>query len=156
MTVCSSSDVRAHLSFVLNPNVSRTVPPPPTKVGLTGDVESGGGEGAVGTSSGNAKPNVFFFLIDDMGYGDIGYQSTDLSELTPNLDTLAAGGVKVRENLSLICVVYFVDGRELLSLLLLAVERWLSAPRALPIRSTLGSHGMMLFDARCLTFWAQV
>ncbi|CAM9596708.1 unnamed protein product, partial [Hapterophycus canaliculatus] len=42
-----------------------------------------------------SKPNVFFFLIDDMGYGDIGYQSTDLSELTPNLDALAAGGVTV-------------------------------------------------------------
>lgn len=48
--------------------------------------------GPVSTS----KPNVFFFLIDDMGFGDIGYQSTDLSELSPNLDALASGGVKVR------------------------------------------------------------
>ena len=60
--------------------------------GATATIESGDDE-AVGTSS--TKPNVFFFLIDDMGYGDIGYQSTDLSELTPNLDALAAGGVKV-------------------------------------------------------------
>ena len=59
---------------------------------MTANVGSGD-EAAVGASS--AKPNVFFFLIDDMGYGDIGYQSTDLSELTPNLDALAAGGVKV-------------------------------------------------------------
>lgn len=49
-------------------------------------------------STSNSKPNIFFFLIDDMGFGDIGYQSTDLSKLTPNLDALAAGGVKVRRN----------------------------------------------------------
>ena len=30
-----------------------------------------------------------------MGYGDIGYQSTDLSLLTPNLDALMSGGRKV-------------------------------------------------------------
>lgn len=41
------------------------------------------------------KPNVFFFLIDDMGWNDIGYHSTDLSAFTPNLDKLAAGGIKV-------------------------------------------------------------
>lgn len=58
------------------------------------DSEKDGGDEGVGEST--AKPNVFFFLIDDMGWGDIGYQSTDLSELTPNLDALAAGGVKVR------------------------------------------------------------
>lgn len=57
------------------------------------NAERGGGAEAVGTSS--TKPNVFFFLIDDMGFGDIGYQSTDLSQITPNLDALAAGGVKV-------------------------------------------------------------
>lgn len=49
------------------------------------------------------KPNVFFFFIDDMGWNDIGYQSTDLSELTPNLDKLAAGGIKVRDELVLSC-----------------------------------------------------
>ncbi|CAM9359497.1 unnamed protein product, partial [Phaeothamnion confervicola] len=30
-----------------------------------------------------------------MGFNDIGYQSTDLSEITPNLDALAAAGVKL-------------------------------------------------------------
>lgn len=49
-----------------------------------------GGEDITGT-----KPNVFFILVDDMGYGDIGYQSTDLSSLTPNLDALMSGGRKV-------------------------------------------------------------
>lgn len=43
-----------------------------------------------------SKPNVFFILIDDMGWNDIGYQSNDLQAVTPNLNKLAAGGVKVR------------------------------------------------------------
>ena len=34
-------------------------------------------------------------MIDDMGWNDIGYQSTDLVGVTPNIDKLAAGGVKV-------------------------------------------------------------
>lgn len=38
---------------------------------------------------------MFFIMIDDLGYNDIGYQSTDLGKVTPNLDKLAAGGVKV-------------------------------------------------------------
>ena len=65
---------------------------PHIHAGATATIESGDDE-AVGASS--TKPNVFFFLIDDMGYGDIGYQSTDLAGLTPNLDKLAAGGIKV-------------------------------------------------------------
>lgn len=68
---------------------------PPIKTASTANVEINVEEGAGGTSSVDGKPNVVFFVIDDMGYGDIGYQSTDLSELTLNLDKLAAGGVKV-------------------------------------------------------------
>lgn len=45
-----------------------------------------------------AKPNVFFIMIDDMGWSDIGYQSEDLQGTTPNLDKLAAGGVKVMDH----------------------------------------------------------
>ena len=44
------------------------------------------------------KPNVFFIMIDDMGFNDIGYQSNDLQGVTPNLDKLAAGGIKVTGN----------------------------------------------------------
>lgn len=44
-----------------------------------------------------SKPNVFVILIDDMGWSDIGYQGTDVRWLTPNLDKLAAGGIKVRK-----------------------------------------------------------
>lgn len=38
------------------------------------------------------KPNILFILIDDMGWGDIGYNSDDI--LSPNLDRLAEEGVK--------------------------------------------------------------
>jgi len=41
-------------------------------------------------------------MIDDMGYNDIGYQSTDLHSVTPNLDKLAAGGVKVWKSVMLV------------------------------------------------------
>lgn len=34
-------------------------------------------------------------MIDDMGWNDIGYQSTDLALMTPNLDKLASEGIKV-------------------------------------------------------------
>lgn len=42
-----------------------------------------------------SRPNVFFIMIDDLGWNDIGYQSSDLAGITPNLDKLAAAGVKV-------------------------------------------------------------
>lgn len=60
-------------------------------------MESDGGRGSGETQTTTAKkPNVFFFLVDDLGYGDIGYQSLDLAAMTPNLDALAGGGIKVR------------------------------------------------------------
>ncbi|CAN0103419.1 unnamed protein product [Ectocarpus sp. 4 AP-2014] len=43
----------------------------------------------------NSKPNVFFVMIDDMGWNDIGYQSTDMHAVTPNLNRMAESGVKV-------------------------------------------------------------
>ncbi|CAB1108130.1 unnamed protein product [Ectocarpus sp. CCAP 1310/34] len=58
----------------------------------SGIAVNGNGDGSPGSVS-TSKPNVFFFLVDDMGFGDMGYQSTDLSEITPNLDALAAGGL---------------------------------------------------------------
>lgn len=47
------------------------------------------------SNSGVKSPNVFFFMIDDMGWNDMGYQSSDLSSFTPNLNRLAAEGIKV-------------------------------------------------------------
>src|SRR5689334_8674127 len=39
------------------------------------------------------RPNVIIFLADDQGWGDLGcYGSRDLK--TPNIDRLAAGGVR--------------------------------------------------------------
>jgi arylsulfatase A-like enzyme len=39
------------------------------------------------------KPNVIFIYLDDLGYGDVGaYGATELK--TPNIDALAAGGVR--------------------------------------------------------------
>jgi len=40
-----------------------------------------------------SKPNVLFFLVDDMGWMDAGYQGSKFYE-TPNIDKLASQGVK--------------------------------------------------------------
>ena len=39
------------------------------------------------------KPNVLFFLVDDLGYMDLGVQGSKLYE-TPNIDKLAKHGVR--------------------------------------------------------------
>jgi arylsulfatase A-like enzyme len=39
------------------------------------------------------KPNVIIFLLDDLGYTDVGFNGGDIK--TPNIDKLAAGGVKL-------------------------------------------------------------
>ncbi|CAN0259527.1 unnamed protein product, partial [Hapterophycus canaliculatus] len=69
----------------------------PFLTGATGVSDGGGGGAAAGEErpSASSNPNVFFIMIDDMGWNDIGYQSTDLKEVTPHLDKLAAGGVKM-------------------------------------------------------------
>ncbi|CAM9795923.1 unnamed protein product, partial [Phaeothamnion confervicola] len=43
----------------------------------------------------SSLPHVIFILADDMGYNDIGYAGDDFAALTPNLDALAAGGVRL-------------------------------------------------------------
>lgn len=42
-----------------------------------------------------AKPNILIILVDDMGYSDIGCYGSEIK--TPNIDRLAAGGVKFAE-----------------------------------------------------------
>lgn len=42
-----------------------------------------------------SSSHIVFIHVDDMGWNDIGYQSTDLFECTPFIDALAAGGVKL-------------------------------------------------------------
>ena len=42
--------------------------------------------------SGAAKPNVVFIIADDLGWADVGFHQGNAP--TPNLDRLAAGGVR--------------------------------------------------------------
>jgi arylsulfatase A-like enzyme/lysophospholipase L1-like esterase len=41
-----------------------------------------------------AKPNIIFFLIDDMGWMDVGFNGSKFYE-TPNIDRLASQGIKL-------------------------------------------------------------
>src|SRR5688500_7092966 len=43
------------------------------------------------TSTGDKRPNILIIMSDDMGYSDIGCYGGEIQ--TPNLDSLAAGGV---------------------------------------------------------------
>ncbi len=38
------------------------------------------------------RPNVILIMVDDMGFSDLGYHGSEIE--TPNIDALAAGGVK--------------------------------------------------------------
>lgn len=42
---------------------------------------------------GSRPPHLIFIMVDDQGYGDIGYHGSDIH--TPVLDQLAAEGVKL-------------------------------------------------------------
>jgi arylsulfatase A-like enzyme len=41
------------------------------------------------------RPNVLFFLADDLGWGDVGFHGSEIK--TPNLDKLAAGGARLEQ-----------------------------------------------------------
>ena len=47
----------------------------------------------VSTINAAKQPNIVFVLADDYGWNDIGYHGSEIK--TPNLDALAAGGVKL-------------------------------------------------------------
>jgi arylsulfatase A-like enzyme len=48
--------------------------------------------GAMASAATGPKPNILVILSDDMGYSDLGCYGSEIS--TPNLDALAAGGVR--------------------------------------------------------------
>jgi arylsulfatase A len=47
-------------------------------------------------STRNTKPNIVFFLVDDMGFMDVGYNGSSFYE-TPNIDRLAKEGVRFNQ-----------------------------------------------------------
>lgn len=48
------------------------------------------------SNSTDDRPNIVFILADDQGWADIGYHDSDIQ--TPNLDRLAAGGVRLNRH----------------------------------------------------------
>ncbi|MBL7134818.1 MAG: sulfatase-like hydrolase/transferase, partial [Phycisphaerae bacterium] len=47
---------------------------------------------ARGAPAGKSKPNIVLIMTDDMGFSDLGCYGSEIS--TPNLDSLAAGGLR--------------------------------------------------------------
>lgn len=45
-------------------------------------------------SGASGRPNVLFFLVDDLGYMDVGANNPDTFYETPNIDKLASGGMR--------------------------------------------------------------
>lgn len=49
-----------------------------------------------GNGKGLRRPNVVFIMVDDMGFGDVGYNGGEIA--TPSLDRMAAAGVRLDRN----------------------------------------------------------
>lgn len=79
------------LSAVVTPEAPATkaavVAPPETKADVAKE-EGGGG-------ASEARPHLVFVMLDDVGFNDVGYASSDLSAMTPFMDGLMRDGVRI-------------------------------------------------------------
>lgn len=57
-------------------------------------------DGGAESGAEEPPPNVIFILIDDVGMNDFGPNSTDLSTMTPFMESLAADGVRISRHYS--------------------------------------------------------
>lgn len=48
-----------------------------------------------------SRPHIVFMLVDDMGYNDVGYMSSDLKSITPIIDSLAESGIILQKYYSM-------------------------------------------------------
>lgn len=62
-------------------------------LGCLGELESTDDSISTGKEQEPRPPHLIFIMVDDQGYGDIGYHGSDIH--TPVLDQLAAEGVKL-------------------------------------------------------------
>ena len=69
--------------------------------GLMPWVETKLKSGPIGKKYTNSDaPHIVFMLVDDWGWNDIGYHSSYMSWTTPNIDQLAANGIKLENHYS--------------------------------------------------------
>lgn len=60
------------------------------------NLDSGATLAVSGTSESMQRPNIVFILVDDMGYGDVGYNGSEIA--TPTLDQMASDGMLLDRN----------------------------------------------------------
>ena len=69
------------LSILLSGAIASCSPVPETETKTVTEAQS---------SKQTDKPNIVFILVDDMGFGDVGYNGSEIA--TPNLDKMAQSG----------------------------------------------------------------